>query len=182
MRIITGSARGVRLETLEGEATRPTSERVKEAVFSMLQFDIEGREVLDLFAGSGQLGLEALSRGARRAVFTDSSQDAVQIIKQNAQKTKLFQRCAISCSDYSAYIKGSAGRVKFDMIFLDPPYGTGQLEDALAKLAAGDMIADGGFVVCECGTPEPLSAPGLVLHRHCKYGRAYVTVLTKEIV
>ena len=93
MRIITGSAKGTRLETLDGEMTRPTSERVKEAIFSMIQFDVEGKRILDLFGGSGQLGLEALSRGADIATFVDSSRDAAELIKRNAQKAKLFDRC-----------------------------------------------------------------------------------------
>ncbi|MBQ2240957.1 MAG: RsmD family RNA methyltransferase, partial [Clostridia bacterium] len=92
MRIITGSARGVSLMTLPGEATRPTAERTKEAVFSMIQFDIEGRKILDLFAGSGQLALEALSRGAASAVLCDKSKEAINIIKKNAEKTRLSDR------------------------------------------------------------------------------------------
>ena len=95
MRIITGSARGIRLETLPGEDTRPTSDRVKEALFSMIQFEIDGRRVLDLFAGSGQLGLEALSRGAGYCVFIDAARAACEIIAANAKKTKLYDRCRI---------------------------------------------------------------------------------------
>lgn len=95
MRIITGTARGMRLETLEGTATRPTAEKVKEALFSMIQFDIEGRRVLDLFGGSGQLALEALSRGAASATIIDASRDAASLIIRNAQKTKLYDRTRI---------------------------------------------------------------------------------------
>ena len=102
MKIITGIARGMNLETLEGDATRPTSQRVKEAVFSMIQFDIEGASVLDLFAGSGQLGLEALSRGAKKATFSDSSRDAVDIVMRNAKKSRLFDKCRISTCTYDA--------------------------------------------------------------------------------
>ena len=91
MRIITGTRKGVRLETLEGENTRPTTEKIKEAVFSAIQFDIEGCRVLDLFAGSGQMGLEALSRGAQSCMFVDSERDAMEIVKRNAQKTKFFE-------------------------------------------------------------------------------------------
>ena len=100
MRIITGKARGVRLATLEGEATRPTSERAKEAVFSVLQFDISGRRVLDLFAGSGQLGLEALSRGASSATFCDASREAVAVIQKNTIKTRLAPMCDVICADW----------------------------------------------------------------------------------
>ena len=114
MRIITGTARGTRLETLPGDATRPTAERVKEALFSMIQFDIEGRRVLDLFAGSGQLGLEALSRGAAKATFVDSNRDALNVIKRNAQKTKLYDRCVLQAHLYG-FCPGSGGREKFDI-------------------------------------------------------------------
>ena len=107
MRIITGKAKGIRLKTLEGDATRPTSERVKEAVFSMLMGDIEGREILDLFSGSGQMGLEALSRGASHAVLVDNSYHAINIIKENVEKTKLSPLCEIRKDDSLSFIKKS---------------------------------------------------------------------------
>ena len=116
MRIITGRAKGVHLLTLEGETTRPTAERVKEAVFSMLQFDIEGRRVLDLFAGSGQMALEAISRGAREAVLIDRSREAVGIINKNIAKTKFSDECKVFCMDYSEYIRRFGGE-KFDIIY-----------------------------------------------------------------
>ena len=107
MRIITGTARGTRLETLPGEdTTRPTPERVKEAVFSAIQFDLYEKRFLDLFAGSGQMGLEALSRGAARAVLIDENSNAVQIIKANAKKTHLFEKCFISNVSYRDYLRG----------------------------------------------------------------------------
>jgi len=149
MRIITGSARGIQLATLEGEATRPTAERVKEAVFSMLQFELEGRAVLDLFAGSGQLALEALSRGAARATLIDSSRDAADIVMENAKKTRLFDRCRISCTDYASFIRGASGRERYDIVFLDPPYAEGLVPEALRKLADGGIFAPGAVVVCE---------------------------------
>ena len=127
MRIITGSARGTKLATLEGDATRPTTDRVKEALFSMIQFDIEGRNVLDLFGGCGQLALEALSRGAAKATIIDQSRDATNIIIENAKKTHLFDRCRISTADYTSFIRGAAKKEKYDIIFLDPPYNTGLL-------------------------------------------------------
>ena len=110
MRIITGTARGTKLMTLEGVSTRPTAERVKEAVFSMLQFELEGRAVLDLFAGSGQMALEALSRGAARATLIDASREANAVIMENAKKTHLFDRCRISCADWATFVRGAAGR------------------------------------------------------------------------
>ncbi len=152
MRIITGEARGARLTTLDSDATRPTSDKVKEAIFSMIQFDLEGRVVLDLFGGSGQLALEALSRGAGKAVIVDQSRDAVNVIIDNAKKTKLFDRCRISCSDYVAYLKGAAGREKFNVVFLDPPYNTGLLRDSLSAIANAGIVADGGFIIAESDT------------------------------
>lgn len=152
MRIITGSARGAKLATLDSDATRPTSDKVKEAIFSMIQFDLEGRCVLDLFGGSGQLALEALSRGAERAVIVDNSRDATAIIIENAKKTKLFERCRVSTSDYASYLRGAAGREKFNLIFLDPPYNTSLLRDALAGIAKADILAPGGTVVTESDT------------------------------
>ena len=149
MRIITGTARGIKLTTLEGDTTRPTAERVKEAVFSMIQFEIEGRTVLDLFAGSGQLALEALSRGAAKATIIDASREAMNVIMENAKKTRLFDRCRISCADYASFIRGAQGREKYDIVFLDPPYGAGLMPEALRKLAQGDLYAPGAVIVCE---------------------------------
>jgi 16S rRNA (guanine(966)-N(2))-methyltransferase RsmD len=109
MRIITGSARNAIIETLEGENTRPTAERAKEALFSMIQFELEGRNILDLFAGSGQLGLEALSRGAASCTFIDSAREAVDIVIKNAKNAKLFDRARVSAVDYKAFLKSAAG-------------------------------------------------------------------------
>ena len=149
MRIITGSARGIALTTLEGEVTRPTGERAKEALFSMIQFDIEGRRCLDLFAGSGQLGLEALSRGAEHCVFTDEAREAVDVVLANAKKTKLFDKCRISSVSFMQFLKSAAGKEKFDLIFLDPPYASGYIAEALRLISEGDLLRAGGRIVCE---------------------------------
>lgn len=159
MRIITGSARGTKLATLEGETTRPTSDRVKEALFSMIQFDIEGRQVLDLFGGCGQLALEALSRGAAKATIIDQSRDATAIIIENAKKTHLFEKCRISTSDYTSFIRGAAKREKYDIVFLDPPYNTGLLPASLKALRDAELFAPGASIVCEtdCDLPKKAS-------------------------
>ncbi len=155
MRIITGSARGIQLETLEGEATRPTADRVKEAMFSMLQFDMEGRRVLDLFAGSGQLGLEALSRGAESAVFVDVSRDAINMVLKNAAKTKLKANCRAAVYDYTSYLESAKGRENFHIIFLDPPYNTDAMVNALRLIFDNSILAEGGIIACETDTaPE----------------------------
>lgn len=152
MRIITGTARGINIVTLEGLETRPTTERVKEALFSMIQFDIEGRRVLDLFAGSGQLGLEALSRGAKSCVFIDSSRQAAEIVLQNAAKTKLREGCSVSTYDYEAFLKSKANKEKYDLIFLDPPYNTECMAKSLELIAEGDLLEVNGTIVCETDT------------------------------
>ena len=152
MRIITGTARGTKLVTLEGEATRPTIDKVKEALFSMIQFDIEGRNILDLFAGSGQLGLEALSRGAAKATFIDESRQAVDVVIENAKKTHLFDKCRISASGAIPFLKSAAGKESYDIVFLDPPYGSDLLPQALKQLSDGKVLAPGAIIVCECDT------------------------------
>lgn len=152
MRVITGSARGTKLASLEGEATRPTSDKVKEALFSMIQFDIEGRSVLDLFGGSGQLAIEALSRGAERATIIDQSRDAVNIIIENAKKTHLFEKCRVSAADYSSFIRGASGRETYDIVFLDPPYDGGFLPAALEKLLDAGLYSVGAQIICESDT------------------------------
>ena len=154
LRIITGTAKGKKLKTLEGDATRPTSERIKEAVFSAIQFDIENRRILDLFAGSGQMGLEALSGGAASVMFIDSAREAMDIVKENARTTGFFDRCRYLVSDYRNYIRKASGKDKFDLVFIDPPYAMECSQDALSRLREGDLLADGAIVVLESGEEE----------------------------
>ena len=137
LRIITGTAKGKKLKTLEGEATRPTSERIKEAIFSAIQFDLEGRCVLDLFAGSGQMGLEALSRGSESVMFTDSAREAMEIVKENARSVGFFDKCRYLVSDYRNYIRKASGKDKFDLVFIDPPYAMQCSQDAALRLSEG---------------------------------------------
>lgn len=182
MKIITGLAKGMNLETLEGDATRPTSQRVKEAIFSMIQFDIEGACVLDLFAGSGQLGLEALSRGARKATFSDSSRDATDIVIRNAKKSRLFDKCRISTCTYEQMIKGIAGKEQYDIIFIDPPYKSHCIGDVLDKLCKGDIIAKNAFVICESGEEDIFNGNEELrskfdIQKSTRYSISYVTVL-----
>lgn len=180
MRIITGKARGVRLATLEGDDTRPTAERVKEAMFSAIQFNIEGRRVLDLFGGSGQLALEALSRGADSAVIVDSNRKAAEIIRANSIKAKLFDCCKTVCADWRDYIKTNAGREKFSLVFLDPPYKDGFLDEVIKRVSAADLLADGAIIVCESGEGGiPLPPDGYTAKLY-RYGKTYVTILKSE--
>ena len=142
MRVITGSARGRRLNELKGYDTRPTTDKVKEGIFSAVQFEVEGARVLDLFAGTGQLGIEALSRGAQRAVFVDRRTDAVKLIRENLALTRLEEGAQVVCGDSMAYL--NALREKFDLIFLDPPYADDLLERAVAHIARFDILAPDG--------------------------------------
>ena len=154
MRIITGSAKGKKLVSLEGDATRSTSERIKEAIFSSIQFDVEGRRVLDLFAGSGQMGLEALSRGASKATFIDLSREAMEIVRQNAKLTGFFDKSHFLVSDWRNYIRKASGREQFDLVFVDPPYAMECCADAAAYLAKTELIIPGAIVVLESGKEE----------------------------
>ena len=173
MRIIAGEKRGSRLQTLEGEDVRPTLERVKEGMFSSVQFLIPGAVVLDLFAGSGQLGLEALSRGASRCTFVDSSPQSTAIVTQNAHALGLFARARVATMEARSFLAQS--KDKYDIIFLDPPYHTGLLPDLLQQVAA--VTAPGGVVLCEsdAGPVFPSEASGLVLKKRYRYGIVHLT-------
>ena len=181
MRVITGSAKGTRLQTLDGLETRPTADKVKEAIFSSIQFDIEGRYVLDLFAGSGQMGIEALSRGAAGATFVDSSRDAVKIITANVKKCQMEDRAEILTSDYRAFLLSSHPH-PYGVVFLDPPYGTAQLKRALKTLESVDIVAKCGIIVCESEKDEvlPDDLKGYAKTKEYFYGRPKVTLYVKN--
>lgn len=174
MRVITGTAGGRRLRTLEGVATRPTGDKVKEGVFSAIQFDIEGRRVLDLFAGSGQLGIEALSRGAASAVFCDNNPEAVKIIKDNLQATGFTGRSQVVGFGFEEFLRNPPGR--FDIAFLDPPYAAGILLKA-AELTEKAMT-DHGIIICEHDerTEMPEKIGGFTLKKRYRYGKTAVTL------
>ena len=181
MRIITGKAKGIVLKTPQGEATRPTAERVKEAVFSMLQFDIEDRSVLDLFAGSGQMGLEALSRGAASAVFVDKSKDAIRLIKENIEKTRLADKATVFQSDYLDFIKRNFGK-SFDIIIIDPPYALKMYNPALKSLLEAGMLKKTSLIVCESGADEIFNRDidlqeRFEVAKQNKYGNTFITIL-----
>jgi 16S rRNA (guanine(966)-N(2))-methyltransferase RsmD len=184
MRIITGRARGTHLYTLEGDATRPTSERAKEAVFSILQFELAGRAVLDLFAGSGQMALEAVSRGAERAVLVDASPKAVDIIKKNVQKTHFAAECTVLCADYTDALRTRRQGLpeQYGLVIIDPPYAKRLVPTALNLLLQGNWLEEGAYVVCESAEEDIFEgnealASHFEVRRRAKYGAAYVTVL-----
>ena len=176
MRVITGSARGRRLKELEGMETRPTTDRVKEGLFNVLQFDIEGRKVLDLFAGTGQLGIECLSRGAASAVFVDRRPDAAALTRENLKLCDLTDRSRVVAGDSMEFLK--AAREKYDLIFLDPPYQSDLLDRALETIARFDILREHGIIVCESAaerTIPQLEAP-YERGREYRYGKIKLTL------
>ena len=180
MRVITGKARGIQLKTPEGLQTRPTADRVKEAVFSILQFDLPGTRILDLFGGTGQLGIEALSRGAKSAVFVDASDKACALIKENLRRCKMESDAKVIRADYLDYLHRC--RENFDIILLDPPYAEVFLENALKKLSEIDILQSGGIIVAERPVEKPLDMvlPGFSRSKDYKYGKTIITIYRKE--
>lgn len=185
MRIITGTARGTKLSSPEGEEiTRPTTEKAKEAVFSSIQFDIEGREVLDLFAGSGQMGLEALSRGAEKCTFVDSSREAIKFITENAQKTKLYKKSNVLCMDFEKYALSASGKSCFDIVFIDPPYAKRLLPSALKAIYDNKLVKETSIIICE-DEQEGLEGDADVacrytLTKQARYGRVIIYYLAPK--
>ena len=177
MRVITGTARGRRLKTPDNYDIRPTTDNVKESLFNILQFDIEGRRVLDLFAGTGQLGIECLSRGAANVTFVDKDRNAVKIVRENLK----------SCGLNATVLQEDALRIlergqKYDLIFVDPPYDSDLYEAVLDRINLVDILSEGGIIVCEArrerGLPE-MTAP----YRKCKescYGKVKLCLYKKE--
>ena len=180
MRVITGKARGVVLKTPDGMETRPTSDRVKEALFSIINFDIPNAAVLDLFGGTGQLGIEALSRGAKSAVFVDAGDPACKLIRENLRRTKLEGQGKVVRSDYLQYLRNC--KEKFDIIFLDPPYAEVFLENSLKKLSEIDILQSGGIIVCErpLGKELPWELAGYTRSKDYKYGNTLLTLYRKD--
>lgn len=180
MRVIAGSARSVPLATKDGLETRPTSDRVKVAEFNIIQFLIEGRTVLDLFGGSGQLGIEALSRGAKEAVIVDADAQAVRIIHKNLLHTRLAERAKVVQSDFRSFLENC--RNKFDLIFLDPPYASGFSEKAIKLISEIDILQSGGIILCEQSVDFPVNGlfPGIVRQKDYRYGKTILTVFRKE--
>jgi 16S rRNA (guanine(966)-N(2))-methyltransferase RsmD len=178
MRVISGDHRGRRLKTLTGEHTRPTSEKVKEAMFSILQFDLEGRRVLDLFAGSGQLGIEALSRGARECVFVENDRKALGVVAENIEKCKLEESAKPVFSDYASYLK--RGGEKFDIILIDPPYSSDYAKKSLNLISKFDTLNINGIIVVESEADFVFDeVPGLAMRKEYIYGRTKLTLFLK---
>ena len=185
MRVITGSARGRKLKELTGMDTRPTTDRVKEAIFSIIQFDLEGRRVLDLFAGTGQLGIEALSRGAASAVFVEHRREAANLIRDNLALTGLAGSARVVDGDAFAFL--SSARETFDIILLDPPFAAGLWENALDAISRFDTLSLHDalpiLIICESPVQQelPVLSPPYFPHRVYRYGQVKVTTYHKEV-
>ena len=179
MRVITGSARGRVLETLKGgDIVRPTTDKVKEAVFSSIQFEIEGRDFLDAFAGSGQMGIEALSRGAKSATFIDSSKKAIAAIERNLKVTNLQQFATIINADTLSFIRNTG--MRFDVAFLDPPYNLGILQEVLPNIA--QIMKKTGVIICESALNDKILQKyyKFTLDRERTYGKIKVSTYRHE--
>lgn len=180
MRVIAGKAKGIQLNTPQGMLTRPTTDRVKEALFSIIQFELPGAKVLDLFGGTGQLGIEALSRGASKAVFVDARREACQLIGANLKKTHLESEASVVQSDYLEYLNRC--KETFQIILLDPPYAEVFLENAIKRITEIDILQSGGIIVAErpLGKELPFEFEGYTRSKDYKYGKTLLTIYRKD--
>lgn len=175
MRVIAGSARRCILQTPAGFDVRPTADRVKEALFASLGDRVAGSRFLDLFGGTGAIGIEALSRGAERAVFVDISPACVKLIERNLIRTKLIDKSIIINDDALRALRNLSGKIKFDIAFLDPPYDAGHILPALNEIVASDVTDPGGLIIAECGPGETMHRPpGLEILKRKKYRTAEI--------
>ena len=177
MRVISGTIRGKRLKEPSDYSIRPTTDKVKESIFNIIQFDVEGRNVLDLFAGTGQLGIECLSRGAASVTFVDQSKEAISIVKQNLKTCGLEAR--VVQDDSIAFLSRGA---KYDIIILDPPYATNLLDKALEIINSVDILSEGGIIMCESAREKHM--PELKMpyfkRKEYNYGKVKLTTYGKE--
>lgn len=186
MRIISGSLRGTKLFTLEGENTRPTLDRVKEALFSKINYSLPEAKVLDLFSGSGALALESLSRGAKISYLCDSSREAMRIIKQNVEKTRTQDKTILLNCDFEKALQHfEENKIKFDIVFLDPPYKTNFAEISAKEIIENDLLEENGIIILETDNKdkviENLDLSLLKIKDIKKYGRIYLLFLGKNI-
>ncbi|MBQ8942353.1 MAG: 16S rRNA (guanine(966)-N(2))-methyltransferase RsmD [Firmicutes bacterium] len=183
MRVISGSARGLKLKAPEGMNTRPTTDRIKESLFNIIAAELYDICFADLFAGSGAIGIEALSRGAKKAYFSDSNRKSAEIIKDNLSRARLADKAEVFCCDYSqALSRIKANDDKIDIAFLDPPYNKGLAVRALEEIVRLELLSDDGFIIVEQAAEEPaIDVAGLKTTRVKDYKTTKMTYLCKEI-
>ena len=180
MRVISGSARGKMLESVPGMDTRPTTDRVKESIFNILQFHVIRANMLDLFAGTGQMGIEALSRGASKAVFVDASRKAISVITKNIAAARVQDRAQVIQADFIQALQRLQGQ-KFDVIFLDPPYGGKLLNSALKSVESFDILSTDGIILCESSVEDTVICPeSFVVTKTYKYGTIFLTAIRRK--
>lgn len=184
MRVISGTARGKKLTSLEGMETRPTLDRVKEALFNILQFNIKNANILDLFSGSGALAIEALSRGASKATLCDFSKNAVKVINKNLVDTRLKDKAEIINKDYLEILKFLKKEAKkFDIIFLDPPYKTDYINKSIDKILEYDLLAEDGIIVAETDDEDKIeelkNIENIEIYDARKYGIVHIIFIRK---
>ena len=183
MRIIAGTARSMPLKTIEGKDTRPTTDRIKETLFNILQMDVPGSVFLDLFAGSGGIGLEAVSRGAKKAVFVENSKKAAACIQENIRFTKFTSSCDLKCMDALSALRMLERRYVFDIIFMDPPYGLGLEYDVLLHLKDSSILTEDTLIIVEESLdtdPYEMEKYGFEITRIKRY-KTYQHVFLKRI-
>ena len=182
MRVIAGAAKGHTLETIEGLNTRPTTDRIKETLFNIIAFDLPECRFLDIFAGSGAIGIEALSRGAEEAVFVEQAPNCIEVIKRNLAHTKLQERARLLQMDAAAALdKLAAEGKKFDIIFADPPYEAGLYETVLEAVLQKELLTENGYIITESSAQIPLKPPaGMKILREKTYKTTILTFLCPE--
>lgn len=178
MRVVSGTARGCKLQPVPGMNTRPTTDRVKENVFNLIQEHVRGARVLDLFAGTGQLGIEALSRGAQHCDFVEHDKVAYNIVYKNTQAARVSDRAALHRAEAEGFVSHAAKR-QYDLIFLDPPYGGKILENALLWIERFDILSANGIIICESAVGDCF-AHGFEVVRERRYGATMITVLQQQ--
>ena len=178
LRIISGMRKGLKLKSPDGMNTRPTTDRVKESVFNLLQFCIPCNSVLDLFAGSGALGIEALSRYCAHAVFVDHNKQSVTLIQDNLASARFQGNATVVCNDSLAFLRGCTE--SFDLIFLDPPYNANLLKPVLDEIADRSLLSEDGVIVIESEeNGESFEHPFFSVRRSAKYGKTVITLLQR---
>jgi len=181
IRIIAGKSKGTKLKTAPGLHTRPTADRVKEAVFSVIQFELPGARMLDLFAGSGQMGLEAASRGASFVMLCDNDREAIAVMRANVGAVKADELLIVQ-ADYKQALQKAKAHAPFNIVYIDPPYGLGLIDESLTLLSSPGLLAEDALVICEeeQGYAFPAKCGTLTLGKTYNYGRIIIGIYQNQ--